>query len=415
MSANVETEPESIHEAIRRPAIFLPLFAPFGISAGYVAVTLAFMLGRAGLSTIAITTIIAAAIWPQTWKMLWAPIVDTVWNPKYWYGLGAALVGLCLVLMSILPATAREVPLLTTLAIISSVASTLVSMSTEIFMTHHVPAAMRGRASGWGQAGNVGGAGVGGGIGLALAQHVPYPWISGAVLGALCLACWAGVLAFPRARRTRATTTYFANLTGVIRDVWDVLRSRIGCLALVIMLLPIASGGVPWPAIAGEWRAGADLVALVNGLVGGVVTAAGALAGGYVCDRMDAKRAYCLFGLLSGAVAMTMAWAPRSPASFVAFTLAYGAFVGAGYAAYSAIVLEAIGRKSAATNFNLLAAISNVPIASMGSFDGWVHDSYGTDAMLYGEMALPAATIAAFALFVALTRRRRPRGVPLSR
>ncbi|MBV8604350.1 MAG: hypothetical protein JO224_06650 [Pelomonas sp.] len=69
-------------------------------------------------------------------------------------------------------------------------------------------------------------------------------------------------------------------------------------------------------------------------------------------------------------------------------------------------MLEAIGKRSAATNFNLTASLSNVPIAPITSFDGWVHDRFGTTAMRYGELALPALTIAAFALFVAATRRR---------
>ena len=70
-------------------------------------------------------------------------------------------------------------------------------------------------------------------------------------------------------------------------------------------------------------------------------------------------------------------------------------------------MLQAIGQRSAATNFNLMSALSNVPLAIMTTFDGWVHDRFGTNAMLYGELALPALTIAAFAIFVAATR---PRG-----
>ncbi len=413
MTTHIEAAPGTLdglttrQDTIRWPAVFLLLFVPFGISSGYVSVTLAFLLGRAGLSTFAIATIIAASVWPQTWKMLWAPIIDTVGNPKYWYGLGAVLVGLTLLAMSELPATAREVPLLTSLAIVSSVASTLISMSTEIFMTQAVSADMRGRASGWAQAGNMGGGGVGGGIGLLLAQHFTQAWVSGATLAAICLLCWAGVFIVPRAQRERARPHYFADLVGVARDVWEVARSRMGYLALIIMVLPIASGGAPWPAIAGEWHTGADTVAFINGMIGGLVTALGALIGGYLCDRMDAKFAYCFFGLLSGVVAATMVWAPRTPAVFVIFTLAYGFFVGSGYAAYSAIVLEAIGKKSAATNFNLMSALSNVPIAAMASFDGWAHDRFGTNAMLYGELLLPLATIAVFALFVAATRSRR--------
>ncbi len=397
------------HAQVRSTAIFLPLFAPFGISSGYVSVTLAFLLGRSGLSTLEITTIIAATLWVQTWKALWAPIVDTVGNPKHWYGLGAAIVGATILAMSVLPANASSVPAITVLAVISSAASTLVSMSSEIFLAQCVPAPIQGRASGWAQAGNVGGAGVGGGLGLLLAEHVPQIWVSGAVLGAICIACWACLLWVPAARRTRVASSYLHELKGVALDVWEVARSRAGYLALILMVLPIASGVAPWSAIAGEWQAGADLVAWVNGIAGGLAAAGGAMVGGYLCDRLSPVRAYCLFGLVVGAIAVGMAWSARSPTAFVVFTLAYSAVVGCGYAAYSAIVLQAIGQRSAATNFNLMAALSNVPLALMTSFDGWVHDRFGTDAMLYGELALPAVTIAAFAVFSTATAPRRAR------
>jgi PAT family beta-lactamase induction signal transducer AmpG len=397
--------PRSTRTAASPSLVFLPLFAPFGISGGYVGVTLAFLLGRAGLSTLQITTIIAGTLWVQTWKVLWAPVIDTLGNPKLWYGVGAAAVGATILAMSVLPANARGVPAITSLALLSSAASTLVSMSSEIFMAQSVPPELRGRASGWSQAGNLGGNGVGGGLGLLLAEHVAQPWVSGAVLAAICLACWGCVRYVPAARRTHvAAPSYLAQLRGVVRDVWDVARSRAGTLALVLMVLPIASGAAPWSAIAGEWRASADLVAIVNGVVGGLASAAGALVGGYVCDRTSPIRAYCAFGLVVGAITVVMAWFPRTPATFVVFTLAYNAVVGCGFAAYVAIVLQAIGQRSAATNFNLMAALANVPLAIMTSFDGWVHDRFGTDAMLYGELALPAVAIAGFAVLVVATR-----------
>lgn len=391
---------------VRRAAIFLPLFAPFGISGGYVSVTLAFLLGRAGLSVLQITTIIAATLWVQTWKVLWAPIIDTVGNPKLWYGLGAAGTGATILAMSVLPASASEVPTITALAILSSAASTLVSMSSEIFLAQCVPARIQGRASGWAQAGNMGGGGVGGGLGLILAEHVSRPWVSGAVLALICFACWGFVHFMPAALRTRSAPSYRDELKGVARDVWEVARSRAGYLALILMVLPIASGAAPWSAIAGEWKADADLVAWVNGVAGGLASAAGAMVGGYLCDRLSPGRAYCAFGLVAGAIAVAMAWSTRSPAAFAVFTLGYAAVIGCGFAAYSAIVLQAIGQRSAATNFNLMAALSNVPIAIMTSFDGWVHDRFGTVAMLYGELALPAATIAAFAVFSIATKPR---------
>jgi MFS family permease len=412
MTAHTEAmAADGAHEGpvIRRTWLFLPLFAPFGISSGYVTVTLGFLLGKAGLPVLTIAGLIALSVWPQTWKILWAPIVDTVGNPKLWYGLGAALVGLTILAMSVIKADSAGIPLLSILVVLSSVASTLVSMSTEIFMAHFVPKEAQGAASGWGQAGNLGGQGVGGGIGLLLAENIAMPWVSGFVLALICTGCWAAVTMLPPAPRSHRQERYVNSLKTVVLDVWSVARSRLGYLALIIMLLPIASGGAQnlWSAISKEWGADANIVAAVNGVGGGLVSALGCLIGGYICDKMDNKAAYALFGIAAGIFAVLLGWAPRTPTAFAIGTLAYALAIGMGYAAYNAVVLEAIGKGAAATKFNLLAALANVPIALMTRFDGWLHDKGGTMAMLYGELALPAATIIAFFLFVAATRSRK--------
>jgi MFS transporter, PAT family, beta-lactamase induction signal transducer AmpG len=382
------------------------LFVPFGISSGYVTVTLAYLLRDAGISVATIAVIGSLSVWPQTVKMFWAPIVDTIGNPKLWYGIGALTVGLSILMMSVLPMTSAEIPIFIALIVASSVTSTFVSMSTEIFMANTVPPELRGRASGWSQAGNLGGAGLGGGVGLLLAKNVAAQWISGGVLAAACFACWAAMLFVPRLVRTTAALHYWGELKEVAINVWAVARSRVGYLALIIMLLPIGSGGVPWSAISAEWGAGANMVASVNGLAGGVASMVGALAAGFVCDRMNLKRAYSMFGIFVGLVAVAMIFAPRTPTVFAIGVLGYNAMVGMAYTGYAAIVLEAIGKKSAATNWNLMAALSNAPIALMGMFDGWVHDRFGTNAMLFAELAMPALAIALFGIFVVATRPR---------
>lgn len=354
------------------------------------------------MSTIAV--IGSRSVWPQTVKMLWAPVVDTIGNPKHWYGIGAVTVGLGILLMSVLPMTRAEIPIFIALIVASSLSSTFVSMSTEICMANTVPPEQRGVASGWSQAGNLGGAGIGGGVGLLLAQHVAEPWVSGAVLAVACFAFWGAMLFMPRVVRTSEALNYVGAIKEVFGNVWEVARSRIGYLALIIMLLPIGSGGVPWPAISKEWGAGANTVAFVNGLAGGVASVIGAMAAGFICDRMNLKAAYCMFGIFVGLVAVAMIFAPRTPIVFAIGVLGYQAMVGMAYTGYAAIVLEAIGKKSAATNWNLLAALSNIPIAVMGTVDGYMHDLFGTNVMLLGEMAFPAAAIVLFTLFVVATR-----------
>jgi MFS family permease len=298
--------------------------------------------------------------------------------------------------------------LLTLLVVISSLASTMVSMASELFMAHGIEDERKGAISGWSQAGNLGGAGVGGGLGLYLAQRVAAPWEAAAAVGLLCIACIAGLAWVDEPERGPRRPRYVESLTDVVRDVWGVMRSRIGLLALVLMVLPIGSGGATgvWSAIAGEWRASADIVALVTGVLSGVASLVGAVLAGFLCDRMDRWIAYCAFGATLAAVAAAMALLPRSPQIFCVCTLAYALVLGACYAGYSAVVLEAIGKGAAATKFNLLSAASNVPIAAMTDVDGVFHDRYGTNGMLFGEAAVALLAIAGFMLLARATRPR---------
>ncbi|CAN5136727.1 hypothetical protein BH09PSE2_BH09PSE2_12590 [soil metagenome] len=398
----------------RTPAwVFLPLLLPFGVSAGYVSVTLAFLLKGAGMAPATIAALVAFSVWPQTWKVFWAPLVDTTLGPKRWHVLGSLGTGLAILALSVVPAGAKTMALLMILIVVSSLASTLVSMSAEVFMAHDVEDERKGDVSGWSQAGNLGGAGLGGGLGLYLSQHAPQPWMGGAALAVLCCACSLALLLVHASPRSRSAPRLVEGLKEVLTDLWSVARSRAGLLVIVLMLLPLGSGGAQglWAAIAGEWKTDGDTVALVNGVLSGLASLVGAVIAGWLCDRLDRRTAYCLFGLLLGAVAVAMAFGPRSRLVFIIATLGYAFVLGACYAAYSAAVLEAIGKGAAATKFNLLASISNIPIALMTTWDGTAHDRYGANGMLLAEGGVAVASVIFFALFAEATRNRsRPRG-----
>jgi len=381
------------------PWVFLALVIPFGVSTGYVLVTLAFMLAAKGVTVAAIGALAAASTLPQTWKVLWAPLTDTTLSPKLWYLIGAVGVGLTILAMSVIPQAASTIPVLSALAMVSSVASSLCGMTADSFLAHF-DVRQQGRASGWYQAGNFAGQGVGGGIGLYLAQHVQAQWVSGAGLGLLCVAC-AAVLPLVPAVPRLVRPSIAATLMQVLREVWAVIRSRAGLLVIFLMLLPIGSGGLgSWSQVASEWKVSADTVALTGGVVAGVVSGVAALLGGYVCDWMDRRTAYCLFGVLIAVELVITAWLPRTPATWIGASLLYQALVATCYAAYSAVVLEVIGRGAAATKFNLMASVANVPVAFMPVVDGVLHDRHGTNAMFYGEAALSVAAAVVFGVVV---------------
>jgi len=388
--------------------IFLALLSPFGIPSGYLGVTLGNLLAHGGVSVGAIAAMSALSVLPQAWKVAWAPIVDTTLTSKAWYMIGAVLVAIGILWSSILPTAPASMPLLTVLVVTTSVASTLCSMASETFMAN-LDDYLKGMASGWSQAGNFAGAGLGGGLALWLAVHVHPIWVSGAVLGALVIACCLALLVVREPPRSHARRSMALTFAEVGRDVWSVIRSRAGVLVIILMLLPLGTGAAQslWSAVAGDWRTGSDMVALANGTLSGLVAIPGCLIGGWICDRLDRRLAYCLFGLVAAAVVALMALAPRTPAMYVTFVLLYAAVVGACYTAYSAVVLEAIGQGAAATKFNFMASVSNIPIGAFIALEGQWHDKGGDNLMLYGEAGAALLSVVVFALVVAVWPKRR--------
>jgi MFS family permease len=344
---------------------------------------------------------------PQTWKFLWAPVADLTLTRKRWYLLSAALCMLGLIGLGAIAPQEKSLPLLSAVALGASLATTFLAMSVESLMAYGTGDAERGRAGGWFQAGNLGGTGLGGGAGLWMAEHLPQAWMAAAVLGLVCLACCAALAFIPEPPPAPRAATVIGSIREVLRDLWTVARSRRGFLALLICFLPIGTGAATnlWAAISADWNASANTVALVTGALGGIASAAGCLVGGYLCDRMDRKTAYWVFGLAQALCAVAMAMSPRTEAMYVVFVTLYWFITGLTYAAFSAVVLEAIGLGAAATKYNVFASLSNTPIAYMTLVDGWAHTQGGAGAMLQAEAAICLTGILVFMAAAAMANK----------
>ncbi len=396
------------------PIAFLLLILPFGAMSGYLTVAVAYRLSQAGLPVDEIAALVAVAFIPQTWKFLWAPVVDTTLTRKSWYLLGAAFSAVGIFLTGGLPATSQSMSALYAVVLVSNLAVTFLAMAVESLMVHGTRPDQLGRASGWFQAGNLGGQGLGGGAGLWMAQSLPAPWMSGAVVGVACALCGFALLALREPPALVRTGSYARDVLNVLKDLWQVARSRPGMLALLIVFLPISTGAASnlWASVADDWHATANTVALVTGVLGGVVSMAGCLVGGRLCDSMDRKKAYMLFGALQAGCVVGMAIAPRTEAMFVLFTLAYALITGLTYAAFSAVVLESIGLGAAATKYNVFASLSNMPIAYMTVVEGWAQTRWNVGSMLFAEAALAGVGLLVFATVSAWVARRKPRAPP---
>lgn len=393
------------------PSIFLILILPFGMISGFLTVAVGYMLAQAGVSVEKIALIIAASYGPHIWKPAWAPIADTTLSRKAWYVIGACVTGAGIWAISMF-VERGDLNMLTTVIIAANVAVTLLGMSVESFMAYDTPENEKGRAAGWFQAGNLGGVGLGGGVGLWLARHLE-PGLAGAALGALCLLCMIGLFFVREPESSHRRGNPLRNLLEVLRDVWSVARSRRGLLALILCFLPIGSGAASnlWSSVAGDWHASAQVVEVVTGILAGVISAIGCLAGGWLCDRMDRKVAYAVFGIVQALCAVGMALAPRTEVMYALFTSLYAFATGLTYAGFSAFVLEAMGKGAAATKYNVFAALSNTPIQFMTKIDGRAHSRWGSSGMLYAEALFCIAGLLVFlgvAILVVQLSRRKP-------
>jgi MFS transporter, PAT family, beta-lactamase induction signal transducer AmpG len=390
------------------PIVYSMLILPFGAVSGYLTVALAYSLTQSGMSVADVSLLIALYLAPQTWKFLWAPVVDTTLTRKSWYVIGATLSALSVVAMAAFSAHTSDLAVLCVFVVLASVAVTFLGMSVESLMAFDTSESQKGRAAGWFQAGNLGGGGIGGGAALWLSQHIATPWVTGAALGASFALCCIGLRFVPEPRIAHRREGIGRKLNEVAKDLWRMARSRTGYLALLVVFLPIGTGAASnlWAAVADYWHASAQSVALINGALGGMVSALGCVVGGYLCDRFNRKFAYIGFGLILALVAVGMALSARTQLAYIAFTVAYAFGNGLCYAAFSAVTLEAIGVGAAATKYNLMASLSNMPIAYMTAVEGWASTRWGGTGFLYLEAALSVASLMVFTAAYMFSARR---------
>lgn len=393
------------------PAVYFVLFAPFSALSGYLAIAAAYALAQAKVPAEAIAGLLAVTFMPHAVKFLWAPVVDLTLTRKTWYLIGCVGSAAGMFITGLTPYTLESIPFLTAVAVAAGIAASLLGMAVESLMAHTTPEEEKGRAAGWMQAGNMAGASLGGGLALWMMEDLHMSaMLTSSLMAVLTLACAAALplVREPAPESGKEGFSLMSSARAAGRDLWEVARSRLGLLAILVCFLPIGSGGAGnlWSVVAPDWHARAATVALVTGVLSGIVSAGGSLLGGFICDRMDRKWAYCLFGGLQALCALAMAAAPHSESSFVVFTTLYALTTGLCYTGYAAVVLEAIGKGAAATKYSLLASLANMPLSWMTLVAGYSMSRWGNNGMLQAEAVIGAAALVVFALAAKAAQRR---------
>jgi MFS family permease len=177
---------------------------------------------------------------------------------------------------------------------------------------------------------------------------------------------------------------------------------------MVLFLSPAGAGALMnlFSSVAPDFHAASKDVLLVVALAG-VFTAGGALAAGFILDRIDRWRAYPVAGLVTSLVAGGILLAPLSPATYVIGAGLYALVTGFAYAAYMALALDLVGPETRAggTLFTLCTAAVNVPVVYMLRLDGLGHAHFGVRGMIGADGA--ANAVAAILLLAFLRAERR--------
>jgi PAT family beta-lactamase induction signal transducer AmpG len=384
------------------PWLFVLTGMPYGIVGGFVATTMPYFTRKAGISVDAIGWYGTALFFPPVLQFLYAPIIDIGPRRGVWLVIVSILGALCIggALCTPLP---EHTTLYLALAFAGQAVSGLVNSCNGGLLAATLPDELRGRAGGYLNAGNLGGAALGGWLTLSMAEDYHCaPLTIALAFGALMIAPSLLALTFREPPRVvRAARIVFGEMA---RDVSRVARSRPGWTGILFCLSPVGTAALMnyFAALPTDFHATPRMVAFVNGPVNGLVTAAGALIGGWFCDRFDRRLMYRVAGGLTAACAIGMSLMPLSASTYAYGVTLYLFVAGLCYAAFSAVVLEAIGRAgaSASTQYTLFTSAGNFAIMYVGWIDTRFHEAHGPRGMLVADGAANLVGIVLLSLFI---------------
>jgi MFS transporter, PAT family, beta-lactamase induction signal transducer AmpG len=373
---------------------------PYGVGGGFAAVTMPFLARKADISVGDIGWYGTALLIPPVVQFLYAPIVDIGPKRKVWLVLVSLLGSICFGLSLTMPLPSRIGAFLG-FAFVGLTISGLTGSCNGGLLATMMPDHLRGAAGGWLNVGNLTGGALGAWLTLVMAKHYP-PLIVGLGLVALMTLPACAILFVPEPDRAqRSLGEVFATLW---HEVTKVAGSRNGWTGMLLFASPVGTAALLnyFAGVAKDYNASDGMVGFINGPVNGLVTAAGSLLGGYLCDRANRRAMYLLSGALTAICGLGMMLAPLSPMTYAVGVSVYLFITGFCYAAFSAAVLETIGKGGAAasTQYALLVSCGNIAIAWVGFVDTRFHEHHGPRGLLGVDATLNiVGVIALFFLF----------------
>jgi len=362
----------------------------------FTIVAMPFLLRREGISVGTIGGISALALLPLPFSFAWAPVADMLLSRRNWVLLGN-LLGAALLYAAVLLPRPKYVTLFVVLLAAGNIAVSLAFTALGGLMAVLLPDEVRGKASGWFQAGNIGSTAFLGGAALWLIERFSLAQAAaGIALMSFLPALSALLIKEPR----RSLAPNRAVFGAMFREIGQMLKKRRTWLGFLILLCPIGEGAAYnlFSAIGMDYHASPGTVLWVTGLPGGVIASiAGALLAGAFNDSFPRRYTYIFSGALLALVAAAMAVGPLRPVTFEFGGLAYQFGIGMAWASGWALALELSGGDplTAGTRMALFNAAFFVPLSYMAWLDGRGYHTWGVRGLTGTDagVRLAAATL----------------------
>jgi PAT family beta-lactamase induction signal transducer AmpG len=395
-------------EASERPWIFGLLIAPSAVLANGVVQggALGYLLSRQGIGSGGQAHMIFLLALPTSLYFLWSPITDFFVRRRTWVLLGGLLAA---VLMAAgfhqrnLSGRGAMVLMLISACCVQLVVSSCGGMMGALRLERSKQV-----AGSCYQAGSMG-------FGALAASLLV--WMSSRtsqdMLG-LMAAAMIGIPALFALAAPKQETIVTHGLGETMHRVWTECKATFfrkeAIPYLALLTFPMASGSAVGllTGVASQYRVSGDNVAWINGLLGGLLVAAGSAVTAMVGKRARVPVKYMVVALMNCA-AMAVLWlGPLRPWTYLIGVLLYLFTVGSCYAMATAVFLEFMGAsgKSGSGRYSVINSLGNVPVLYMALVDGWGGDRWGGRGLAGAECVVGAAGAMALLAYF-LTRGRR--------
>lgn len=399
------------HEAASdaRPWMYGLMIAPSAVLANGVVQggVLAYLLSLAGMGSGVQSHLIFVLALPTSLYFLWSPITDFFVRRRTWLITGSVLAGALMALgFHQKNLSSRETLLLMFLAAccvqlcVSGCGGMMGAMRAET---------ARRRAGSFYQAGSMGFGALSASLLLWMSSRASHDMLG---LAAAMMIALPSLLALAAPKQAIETGSFGATM----RYVWVECKAtffRWEALPYVAcMTFPMASGSAVGllTGVAKEYGVVGDHVAWINGLLGGLLMAAGSTLMALVRARLRAAVLYVVVALINCLPLCVLWLGPMRPETYYVGVLGYLFTVGACYAAFTAVVLEFLGNsgKSGSGRYSIINSLGNVPVLYMALVDGWGGQRWGGRG-LAGAETVVGGIGAALLLGLLLTVARPPK------